>query len=138
METNVIKFCDVHKFDLIVSSCVTCSLVSWSVGRSILPELIRLMKEKVVTGSDIPSAAERYATRLDEKAPTLTFSESDLSLAVSLFGQGKMAQPSLFKEPTREYLYLPSGPNDLLTKSVQLEKMFLKFKRDKNFSNIFS
>ena len=59
------------------------------------------------------------------------FSESDL------FGRGKMAPPSLFEELTREYLYLPQGQKDVLTKSVQLEKMFLKFKKDKNISNIF-
>lgn len=63
----------------------------------LLPELIRLMKEKAATGSEIPSATEHYATRLDEMAPTLTFSESDLSLAVCLFGQGKMAPLSLFE-----------------------------------------
>ena len=97
-----------------------------------------MIKEKVASSDDIPSAVEHYAIRLDEKAPTLTFSESDLSLVVSLFGQGKMAPPSMFEELTKEYLYLPSSQNDILTKSVQLEKMFLKFKRDKNFSNIFS
>ena len=34
-------------------------------------------------------------------------------------------------------MYLPQGQNEVLTKSVQLEKMFFKFKKDKNFSNIF-
>ena len=34
-------------------------------------------------------------------------------------------------------MYLPQGQNEVLTKSVQLEKMFLKFKKDKNFPNIF-
>ena len=131
METNIIKFCDIHKLDLLVSSCVKCRLVSRSVGRTVLPELIRLMRAKAATDSDIPSAAEHYASRLDEKAPTLMFSESDL------FGRGKMAPPSLFEELTREYLYLPQGQKDVLTKSVQLEKMFLKFKKDKNISNIF-
>ena len=44
----------------------------------------------------------------------------------------------MFEELTKEYLYLPSSQNDILTKSVQLEKMFLKFKHDKNFAHIFA
>ena len=58
-------------------------------------------------------------------------------MAVSLFGPGRMAPPSLFEELTREYLFLPQSQNKVLTKSVQLEKMFQKFKKDKNFCNIF-
>ena len=85
-ESDVINFCDVHKLDLQVSSCVKCRLVSRSVGRAVFPELIRLMKAKAAGDSDIPSAAECYTSRLDEKQPTLTFTESDLSLAVSIFG----------------------------------------------------
>ena len=79
LESDIIKFCDVHKLDLQVSSCVNSRLVSRSVGHAVLPELIRLMKAKAATDPDIPSAVERYASRLDEKAPTLTFSENDLS-----------------------------------------------------------
>ena len=48
-----------------------------------------------------------------------------------------MAPPSLFEKLTREYLFLPQGQNDVLTKSLQLEKMFQKFKKVKNFTNIF-
>ena len=49
-----------------------------------------------------------------------------------------MVPPSMFDELTREYLFLPPGQNKVLTKSVQLERMFQKFKHDKNFANIFS
>ena len=100
-------------------------------------KLIRLMKVKAAAGSDFPAASERFAARIDEKPPTLTFSENDMSLASSLFGQGKMALPSLFDELTKEYLFLLQSQNEILTRSIQLEKMFLKFKKDKNFSNIF-
>ena len=81
----MIKFCDEHKLNLLASSCINYRLVSRSMGKGVLPGLIRLMKAKAVSNSDIPSAAERYAFHLDEKAPTLPFSNSDLSLAVSLF-----------------------------------------------------
>ena len=104
LESDVIKFCDVNKLDLLISSCVKYRLVSRSIGCAVLPELIRLMKAKAAGDASIPSAADRYASRLDEKPPTLTFTESDLSLAVSIFGRGKMAPPSLFKELTKEYL----------------------------------
>ena len=130
MECDIIKFCDKHKLDLLASSCLKSRLVSRSMGKAVLPELIRLMKVKASTDSDIPSAAERYASRLDERAPTFTFTESDISLAVFLFCRGKMAPPSLFEELTKDYLYLPQGQNDALTKSIQLEKMLLKYKRD--------
>ena len=78
-----------------------------------------------------------FTTGIDEKPPTLTFSDSDMSLAGSLFGQGKMAPPSPFDDLTKEYLFMLQSQNEILTKSVQLEKMFLKFKKDKNFFNIF-
>ena len=116
MEQDVIKFCDKHKLNLLASSCIKCRLVSRSVGCTVLPELIRMMKAKAVSDSDIPSAVERYASCLDEKAPTLTFSESNLSLAVSLFGRGKMVPPLIFDELSREYLHLPPGQNNVLTK----------------------
>ena len=102
-----------------------------------LPELVKLMKAKAAAGSDIPAAAERFAARIDEKPPTLMFSDRDMSLAGSLFGRGKIAPTSLFDELTKEYLFLPQSQNEILTKSVQLEKMFLKFMKDNNFSNIF-
>ena len=58
-------------------------------------ELVKLMKAKSAASSDIPAAAEGFATRVIEKPPTLTFSDSDMSLAGSLFGRRKMAPPSL-------------------------------------------
>ena len=100
VEQDMVKFCDVHNLNLEVSSCVKCHLVSWTVGKAILHEVIRLMKAKASSTSDILSTAERYAARIDEKTPTLTFSESDLSLAVSLFGKGKMVPPSMFDKLT--------------------------------------
>ena len=112
--------------------------MSRTVGRNILPEVIKLLRAKAASSSDIPSAVERYAARIDEKSPTLTFSESDLALAVCLFGRGKMVPPSMFDKLTREFLFLPPGQNELLTKSVQLERIFQKLKQNKNFSNIFS
>ena len=77
------------------------------------------MKAKATGDSNIPSAAECYASRLDEKSPTLTFTESDLSLDVSIFDHGKMALPSLFEDLTKEYLYLPQGRNEVLIKYLQ-------------------
>ena len=107
LEANLIKFCDTHKLDLLPSSCTVCRLVSRTVRGAILTELVKLMKAKAAASSDIPAAAERFTTRIDEKPPTLTFSDSDMSLAGSLFGQGKMAPPSLFDDLTKEYLFLP-------------------------------
>merc|ERR1711867_146180 len=44
---------------------------------------------------------------------------------------------SLFDDLTKEYLLLPPGQNETLTKSVKLEKFLYKYKRDKFFSHIF-
>ena len=137
LEAGVIKFCDEHKVDMAPSTCVTCRLVSRTVRGPVLPELIKLLKARAAAATEIPAAAQRFATRIDEKPPTLTLSESDMSLAQSLFGRGKMAPPTLFDELTREYLFLPQGQNEALTKSVQLEKMLLKFKKDRSHANIF-
>ena len=134
MESDVIKFCEKHKLEMQVSSCLKCRLVTRSVGNAVLSELLRLMKAKASSDS-IPSAAERYASKLDKRAPTLTFTESDLALAVCLFSRGRMSPPSLFDDLTKEYL-LPQNQNDTLTKSVQLEMLF-KYKIDKYFSLIF-
>ena len=48
-----------------------------------------------------------------------------------------MSPPSLFDDLTKEFLLLPQAQNDSLTKSVQLETMLFKYKRDKCFSHIF-
>ena len=58
-------------------------------------------------------------------------------LAVSLFNRGRMLPPSLFDDLTKEYLLLPPGQNETLTKSVQLEKFLYKYKIDKLFVHIF-
>ena len=129
MESEVIKFCGTHRLDLLVTDCVRCRLVSRTGGRSVLPELIRLMRAKDGADSGIPSAAGRYADRLDAKSPTLSFSVVDLSLAVSVFGKGKKVPPALFEDLTKEFLFLPQVQNGVLTKAIWLEKMFLKFRR---------
>ena len=61
MEQDVIKFCDEHKLDILASSSIKCRLVSRSMGKAVLPILIRLMKAKAVSNSDIPSTTESYA-----------------------------------------------------------------------------
>ena len=88
LESDIIKFCEEHNLDIQPSSCIKCKLVTRSVGKAVLPELLRLRKAKDSASDSIPSAAERYASRLDKRAPTLTFTESDLTLAVLLLVLG--------------------------------------------------
>ena len=90
LEADIIKFCGEHSLDIQPSSCIKCKLVTRSMGRDVLPELLRLRKAKDSASDSIPSAAERYASRLDERPPTLTFTETDLALAVSVFNRGRM------------------------------------------------
>ena len=137
LESDIIKFCSDHGLDIQPSSCTKCKLVTRSVGKAVLPELIKLKKAKVSAAGSVPSAAERFASRLDERPPTLTFTETDLELAVSIFNRGRMSPPAMFDDLTKEFLLLPSSQNEALTKSVHLEKFLYKFKRDKFFSHIF-
>ena len=44
LEAGVIKFCDEHKIDMALSTCVTSRLVSRSVRGPVLPELIKLVR----------------------------------------------------------------------------------------------
>ena len=74
MEADVIKFCDEHKIDMAPSTCVTCRLVSRTVRGPVLPELIKMLKAKAAAATEIPTADQRFATRIDEKPPTLTLS----------------------------------------------------------------
>ena len=136
-ESGVVKLCDVHGVDLVPVDCVSCRMVSRTVRAPVLTEFIELTKGKSVVTAQIPGAASRFASRIDEKTPTLTFTEQDMALASSLFSRGKMAPATLFDELTREYLFLPQGQNESLTKSVQLEQFLLKYKKDKTFSNVF-
>ena len=139
VEHNMFKLCDTHGLDVQPgSACTKCQLLTRTVGKHVLPEVLRILKQKAASTSDIPPAVERYAGRLDEKSPTLTFSESDLALAASVFGRGKMVPSNLFDELTNEFLFLPASQNEVLTKAMQLESLFNKFKTIKNFAGIFS
>ena len=99
MEQDMVKLCDTHNLDIQPGAdCVKCPLVSRTVGRNVLPEVIKLLRAKAASTTDILSAAERYAGRLDDKPPTLTLTESNLSLAVSVLGCGKKMVPAtMFK-----------------------------------------
>ena len=134
MESGVVKLCADHGADLVPVDCVSCRMVSRTVRAPVLTEFIRLSKGKSVMAAQIPGAASRFATRIDEKTPTLTFTQQDMALASSLFSRGKIAPATMFDELSREYLFLPQGQNESLTKSVQLEQFLLKYK---SYTNVF-
>jgi hypothetical protein len=136
-DAAVVKLCDDHKTDLVPASCVTCRLVSRTVKPAVLQELLRLYRGRADEASEIPTAAARFSVRIDEKPPTLTLSAGDLTLAKSLFSKGKMSPNSMFDDLTRDYLFLPQEQNELLIKSIQLEQLLLKYKKDKAFTYIF-
>ena len=112
-------------------------LVSRTVKREVLLDLIKLLKAKAAAGSVIPTTAERFVVRIDEKPPTLAFLEDHMSSAGFLFNRGKLSPPLFFDSLIKELLFLPQSQNEALTRSIQVEKMFLKFKKDKNFATIF-
>ena len=113
LESGVVKFCELHGTGLVASTCTPCRLVSRMVKPTVLTQLVRLVAEKDgETVADIPSAADRFAVRLDSKPPTLTLSESDMTLAESFLGRGKMVPASLFEDLVKEYLFLPQEQNE--------------------------
>ena len=134
---GVVKLCAEHTMIMVPLSCVTCRLVSRAVKPDVLSELLKLASEKVEESSEIPSTAARFSARIDEKVPTLHLAEGDMALAESIFSRGKMSPSSMFDELTKEFLFLPQSQNEILTKSVQLEKMLLKYKQDKSYSHVF-
>ena len=122
VEQDMVKLCDTHNLDIQPGAdCVKCRLVSRTVGRNVLPEAIKLLRAKAASTSDIPSAAEKYAARLDEKPPSLTLTESDLSLAVSVFSRGKMIPPSIFEELTKSFVS-PSGTEQNVDKNCPAQR----------------
>ena len=136
-EASVVKLCADHKSDPVPTTCVTCRLVTRTVRPAVLVELLRLYKGKDDQESEIPTAAARFSVRIDEKTPTLTLTEGDLVLAQSIFSKGKMSPASTFDDLTRDYLFLPQHQNELLVKSIQLEQLLLKYKKDKAYTYIF-
>ena len=127
LESGIVKFCDAHGTSLAASTCTPCRLVSRMVKPAVLTQLVRLVAEKDgETAAEIPSAADRFAVRLDSKPATLTLSESDMALAESFLGRGKMVPASLFEDLVKEYLFLPQEQNERLTRSIQLEKMLYR------------
>ena len=126
------KICEVHGTSLAASTCTPCRLVSRMVKPAVLTQLVRLLAEKDgETAAEIPSAADRFAVRLDSKPATLTLSEGDMALAESFLGRGKMVPASLFEDLVKEYLFLPQEQNERLTRSILLEKMLYRYKKDK-------
>ena len=107
------KFCELHGTGLVANTCTPCRLVS-RIKLTVLTQLVRLVAEKDgETVADIPSAADRFAVRLlDSKPATLTLSESDMTLAESFLGRGKMVPASLFEDLVKEYLFLPQEQNE--------------------------
>ena len=138
LESGVVKFCEAHGTSLAASTCTPCRLVSRMVKPTVLTQLVRLLAEKDgETAAEIPSAADRFAVRLDSKPATLTLSESDMALAESFLGRGKMVPASLFEDLVKEYLFLPQEQNERLTRSILLEKMLYRYKKDKQYGHIF-
>ena len=127
LEAGVVKFCEQHGTSVAATSCTTCRLVSRMVKPAVLTQLVRLVAEKVAATAEIPSAADRFATRIDSKPATLTLSDGDMTLAESFFSRGKMVPPALFEDLVKEYLFLPSDQNERLTRSILLEKMLYRF-----------
>ena len=133
----MVKLCADHKTALVPATCVTCRLVSRTVKPAVLVELLKLYKGQAEEASEILTAAARYSTRIDVKPPTLTLSGGDLELAKSIFSKGKMSPSSMFDDLTKDYLFLPQDQNEVLVKSIQLEQLLLKYKKDRAYTYIF-
>ena len=118
MRAGVIKFCSEHNTDLVPSSCVACRAVSRMVKPAMLEQLIKVGSAEIAKATHVPTAADRYAVRLDMKPP-LKFEELNMSLATSVFGRGKMALSSMFDDLTKEYLFLSQEQNETLTKAYR-------------------
>ena len=54
VEHNMFKLCDVHCLDVQPgSACTKCQLLTRTVGKQVLPEVIRLLREKAASTSEV-------------------------------------------------------------------------------------
>ena len=53
VEQDMVKFCDIHYLDIQTTDCVKCRLVSRTVNRNFLPEVIKLLRDKAASSSNI-------------------------------------------------------------------------------------
>ena len=67
----------------------------------------------------------------------MTLKQCDMELAENVFSRGKMSPSNMFDELTKEYLFLSQEQNEVLTRSLQIERMLMRYKNDRQFSHIF-
>ena len=138
VQSGVIKLCSEHNTELVPDICVACRAVSHIVKPNMLAQLVKVGKAKpAVQQTHVPSAADRFALRLDMKPPSLEFQEADMNLATNIFTRGKMVPASMYDDLTKEFLFLGQDQNEALTKNLQIERLLQKYKRDKQYSHIF-
>ena len=127
--------CSVHGNHLEPNTCNSCNGVKKMLKPAVLAELTKGSTE--VPEGEVPSAAKRFS-RSDETPPSLILSDSAMELAAKVFSLGKFKLPKHFDELTKEYLFLPTGQNDILTSNINLENLFRKYEHDADFSAIFT
>ena len=138
VQAGVIKLCSEHNTELVPDACVACRGVSRIVKPNMLAQLVKIGNSKSAQQTPlVPSAADRFALRLDMKPPSLKFKEADMDLATNIFTRGKMVPASMFEDLTKEFLFLGQDQNEALTKNLQIERLLQKYKRDKQYSHIF-
>ena len=71
MQAGVIKLCSEHNTELVPDACVACRGVSRIVKPNMLAQLVKIGNSKSAQQTPlVPSAADRFALRLDMKPPS--------------------------------------------------------------------
>ena len=131
-----IVLCSVHGNRLQPDTCNSCNGLASMIKPAILSELTKGSAGQAEEG-EVPSAAKRFSCS-DEMPPTLVLSDLAMELASKVFSLGKFKVAKHFEELTKEYFFLPTGQNDVLTSNINLENLFKKYEHDPQHSAIFT
>ena len=134
VDINSLSFCKTHKPGKMVRGCPTCSVALTAITDT---KLLSRLFESDPSPSTSSGLKSRYGGRCDEIVPTMSLSDEVLDTVVDILAKGKFHGRSTWKEVIKKYLVLPPHQHDKLMNDLKSEDLFNKFRREKQFRNIF-
>ena len=110
------------------AECERCSAVKLLLDPSVLKDL-----GASSSSGSIPDVASWFGDGKPEKKPTLILPKAAIDYATAVYSAGPFQPRSKFDEVVRDHLYLSPQQNELLTKNLELEKMFRKYEKHPKF-----
>ena len=130
LDITNLHLCPTHQAGSMTRECAKCSA---SLGVITNNALI----EKLTAGAGESGLRARYAGRCDQVKPTIELSDSVVNLAQDMITQGQFKAKNAWTDVVKNFLTLPSPQHDKLSKDIELEAVFDKFRSDKRYKNLF-